>query len=153
MPFLLYPSGKPRNQKPKSKPYVERLIRFKPLERYEMIVEWHPSLNRNPRIQRLGFKASGDFAEVCKEAQRLVEMLRKAFCQTLTEMQSADMCRLVAVYEERAFKDYADEPLYNKETQRQKIKAEIAKTNITEPISRTTKAVPKQIRVRSGKPS
>lgn len=105
--------------------YIDRTPKFAPLTRWEMIIEWHKSLNRNPQVQRLGFKAAGDFVEAVKEAQRLCQMLNSSYGRTLVEIDKSEFCRLVAVYEERAFKDYSAEPLYNREEQKKLIQKHV----------------------------
>jgi predicted transport protein len=106
--------------------YVDRIPKFTtPLHRFEMVIEWHRSLDRNPRVQRIGFKASGNFLDAMAEAQRLTLMLNRSYGKTQKEIDKADFCRLIAVYEEKAFKDYAAEPLYNKEAQRQAVQKHV----------------------------
>lgn len=106
--------------------YVDRTPVFTgPLNRFEMIIEWHRSLDRQPRIQRLGFKAAGKFVDAMMEAERLAQMLNRSYGKTQKEIDSAQFCRLIAVYEERAFKDYAAEPVYNREEQRKQIQKHV----------------------------
>jgi hypothetical protein len=52
-------------------------------------------------------------------------MLNRSYGKTLGEIDKAEFCRLIAVYEERAFKDYSSEPVYNREEKQKHIQKHI----------------------------
>lgn len=92
-----------------SPPAKRKLSKFRERREFVMIVQYRPGLRKDSDYQKLGFKVDGGYPEAALEAEKLARMIGKAVAVDLHEIRKEELCRVLAVYEVSAFRDWESE--------------------------------------------
>jgi hypothetical protein len=124
-----------------------RLKAFEQKQEYVAIIEYREKAKSGgPRIQKLGFKAEGGFLNATRAAYNIATMIGKAIAVDLHEIRHESLCRVLAVYELKSFKDWEKENVTDAKRNSHIEKAiERSKNDKANPVKHTTV---KDIRVR-----